>query len=538
MSTLSTDGSYAVPISGPSERLAWLRALWLKVQGIARTAWAHARVVLSGAIQLPRWVANATLSLLSSKAGYDTVVSAIGTGVRAVGRGVGWALSRLGRGLSWLGDTAARLAGRVWPAAETWLRGTTARVAAPVRNAIEWLGSGLLTGAGTVAEGLARTPLVRAASTTGAKVAAGILAVHAVSKGAVAARIVAALPASMDLVIAATNPWVALAGVGVVTLAAMGIALARLLAAGIDDGPDDGGAQPVSGAAAAAVGDVLTDLAEIAKTVHVVIGPTAQSWSRAPPRPSPRTCARSSPASPPTPPSGTWSGRCGCGRHRRGMTGGSSPRRREKRSSPRPSGVGRGRSVKPPDRQPGPSRQWGGPSSARFVLSGSARGPLGGPSPPPVRRAMDTTGVGTRPRRSTSNTTSAAHARQNSRSCSVGPPFALASLRQPCRVLANACSSSGNSGTSSSASFCSSHSSMVGNSQSASSWSSRSPRHCHASGWSNISASCANSLSGCSSAWFRRTCSGSARLVETHPDGSQLSASSFALNDVVSLAAS
>jgi hypothetical protein len=42
--SLSPDGSFAVPISGPDQRLAWLRALLLKAQGIARSAWAHARV--------------------------------------------------------------------------------------------------------------------------------------------------------------------------------------------------------------------------------------------------------------------------------------------------------------------------------------------------------------------------------------------------------------------------------------------------------------------------------------------------------------
>ena len=274
MSTMTADGSYAVPVSGPSERLAWLRALWLKATGIAKNAWAQARVVLSGAVRLPRWVAQAALSLLSSKAGYDTVVSVVGTGVRAVAHGIDWALTQTGRGLSWLGDTTARLVGRVWPAAEKWLRRTAARVAAPIRDGVQWLGD-VLFGTGVVAEGLARTPLVRSASTTGAKVAAGVLAVHAVSKGAVAAKIVAALPASMDLVIMLTNPWIALGAVGVVTLATMGIALARLLAAGSDDdGPDDNGTEATAGtvqAAVADVADVLTDLERIARTVHVVV---------------------------------------------------------------------------------------------------------------------------------------------------------------------------------------------------------------------------------------------------------------------------
>ena len=113
--------------------------------------------------------------------------------MRAFARGVGWAVTWLGRGLSWLGETAARLVGRMWPAAEPGLRQTAARVAPPVREGVRRLGD-VLADTGIVAASLARTPLVRSASTTGAKVAAGVLGVHAISKGAVAAKMVAALP--------------------------------------------------------------------------------------------------------------------------------------------------------------------------------------------------------------------------------------------------------------------------------------------------------------------------------------------------------
>jgi hypothetical protein len=76
----------------------------------------------------------------------------------------------------------------------------------------------------------------------------------------------------MDAIILLTNPWVALGGVAAVTLAAMGIALARLLAAGNDDGPDDGDGEAMPAAEGVeAVDAVLTDLAEIAKSVHVVV---------------------------------------------------------------------------------------------------------------------------------------------------------------------------------------------------------------------------------------------------------------------------
>lgn len=266
--SLSPDGSYAVPISGPDQRLAWLRALWLKAQHIAATAWARTRVVVSTAVRIPKAVATAAVTALSTTAGYTAVVRTVATTVRTFSHAIGMAVRTVGRGLSWLGHTVTDVVGKASPSAAAWLSTTTRRVTDPVRDGLARLG-GLLGGVGTVAEHLAHMPLVRTASTTSAKIAGGILAVHAISKGVVAAKIVAVLPASMELVIAATNPWVALAGVGTVTLAAMGIALARLLAAN-SNGPDDGSDQ-LADAGDAEVEDVLTDLAEIAKTVHVVI---------------------------------------------------------------------------------------------------------------------------------------------------------------------------------------------------------------------------------------------------------------------------
>ena len=40
----TTAGTYSVPVSGPSNALAFLRALILKARGIARAAWHHTRV--------------------------------------------------------------------------------------------------------------------------------------------------------------------------------------------------------------------------------------------------------------------------------------------------------------------------------------------------------------------------------------------------------------------------------------------------------------------------------------------------------------
>ena len=52
--SIPIDGTYSVPVSGPSPRLAMLRALYLKARGISRNTLAHARTTLSLAGQMPQ----------------------------------------------------------------------------------------------------------------------------------------------------------------------------------------------------------------------------------------------------------------------------------------------------------------------------------------------------------------------------------------------------------------------------------------------------------------------------------------------------
>lgn len=63
------------------------------------------------------------------------------------------------------------------------------------------------TGVSQLLGSLVRSPLVVLSTIRAAAIASGALAVHAITKGAIAARIVRLIPAAMTAVIWATNPW-------------------------------------------------------------------------------------------------------------------------------------------------------------------------------------------------------------------------------------------------------------------------------------------------------------------------------------------
>ena len=83
--------------------------------------------------------------------------------------------------------------------------------------------------AGRLAWMLARTELVRTATTRAAQVATLLIGIHALTEGAAAAHLVQVLPWTVNLVSAATNPARALLFVAGTALAAAAVALAQLL---------------------------------------------------------------------------------------------------------------------------------------------------------------------------------------------------------------------------------------------------------------------------------------------------------------------
>lgn len=233
------DGTYSVPVSGPSPHLAMLRAVLLKTAGIARHAWATAKATLRLARQLPRSVAVTVSSILATQTGYTALTGTIRAvtrlawnGVRAVARGVGRA-SRIAAGLVTLG------VGYLSAPGADWTLKVSDHIADRVTSAVHSLDSAV-TGAGDLAWALAHTSLVRTAVTVAASTASAVFVVHSLTQGLLAVRIVQTMPALMTAVVWATDPWRTLALVGLTATGAMGFALARLITSArqSDDRPE------------------------------------------------------------------------------------------------------------------------------------------------------------------------------------------------------------------------------------------------------------------------------------------------------------
>ena len=241
--SIPLDGTYSVPVSGPSARLAILRTVMLKAAGIARNAWAHARTTLAIASRLPKSVAVTVNSVLATTTGYTTL-----TRISRAVLSTAWnGLTRLLRGVGRVFRKAASVVplavGFVSPAGADFALRVTEVITHTVTGLFDRLDS-LVRGAGELAWGLAHTTLVRTTVTTAASVASGVFVVHSLSRGLFAVKIVQAAPSLMTAVVWITNPWRTLAMVAGVALIAMGVALARLVHGGrqqepvADDGPE------------------------------------------------------------------------------------------------------------------------------------------------------------------------------------------------------------------------------------------------------------------------------------------------------------
>lgn len=236
--SIPVEGTYSVPVSGPSQHLVMLRALLLKLHGITRAGWAHTRTTLRFAGHLPKSVAATVASMLSTNAGYAALTGAVRTATRgawtavtAVARGVGKA-ARFGSGLvtlavGYLSAPGADFTLRLADAIADPVVGVCRRVDASVR------------GVGDLSWALAHTTLVRTTVTLSASVASGVFVVHTLTQGLLAVKLVKAMPWLMTAVMWATNPWRTLGLVGLGALAAMLIALARLIHSTQDDEAPD-----------------------------------------------------------------------------------------------------------------------------------------------------------------------------------------------------------------------------------------------------------------------------------------------------------
>lgn len=244
MST-ATFATHTEHVSGPSTMVAFLRALYLKVTGALRTAWSHARVILSASLRLPASAATAMTALLSSEAGYASVTGGIVRFLSGLWRGITSAARFVGRivgeGLRGL----INVVGHFSPGAADALYGAFSvgraritRIAGQIDSTVRAVGDLLVM--------LLNTTLVRTVATTVSAAAAAVLVVHEATSGSVVMWLAGRLPGLVRALSVVTSPWWCLTGVVGSTLGAMAVAFLRLLHAARkpgdgpeDDGPDD-----------------------------------------------------------------------------------------------------------------------------------------------------------------------------------------------------------------------------------------------------------------------------------------------------------
>lgn len=204
--TATIPDTVSITVSGPSTALAYARALAAKAQGWVGAALFYVKMGIKAMTQIPKMVANVALSALSTRIGYETVVSTVGKAARFIGRTVSKAVRAVGRGLKKIGGFFTGLLGRIAPKAAKKAKqvlDTVATACDAVFTRIE----ATITGVSHILGALVRSPLVVLSTIRAAAIASGALAVHAITKGAVAARIVRLIPAAMTAVVWLTSPW-------------------------------------------------------------------------------------------------------------------------------------------------------------------------------------------------------------------------------------------------------------------------------------------------------------------------------------------
>ncbi len=231
--------TYSIPVSGPDPRLAFLRALALKAAHRAGQFMAIVKVVVTRGTQLVRAASSTALAVIGSEAGYQLVRHALRTVITTTAKLVKAGASLLGRGLRFLGRIARKAMAVVSPHAADVVRDTvTTWVLEPITKAAtvvaEWIGS--------VAEAvweLSDCSLVKTITIRAAQAAGLLLAIHSLTRGAVAAWVVQALPWAMEAVLLLTNPVRALTMVAAAFVAALGFAAFRLLDRADSPNPDE-----------------------------------------------------------------------------------------------------------------------------------------------------------------------------------------------------------------------------------------------------------------------------------------------------------
>lgn len=242
MSITAVSGTYEVPVAGPSPHLAMLRALLLKIHGIARHLWASTGTVLSVTGRLPHAIATAVHSLLSTQAGYRAVTGVVRTVTSGLWGAVRWAARTVGRACRAVADVVTTAVSAVSPTMAGSLH-TAADTIAATATGLGRRFDGIVRGGGELAWMLLHTGLVQSTVTMTASAASGLFTVHSLTQGLLATKVVQTMPSLMTATIWATDPVRLLAVVAAAAGAAVLIALGRLIAGSQSTsdpgGPDD-----------------------------------------------------------------------------------------------------------------------------------------------------------------------------------------------------------------------------------------------------------------------------------------------------------
>jgi len=231
--------TYSIPVSGPDPRLAFLRALALKAAHRAGQFLTAVKVTVMRGTQFLRTASTAGLAVIGSEAGYQLVRHAIRAVVTTTVKVIKAGLGLLARGLRFLGRLARKAIGLVSPHAadviddtvKTWI---IEPLTASARVVTEWI-----TSVAQAIWELSDSAAVKTITVRAAQAAGLLLAVHSITRGAAAARVVRALPWAMEAVLALTNPVRVLMLVAGAFVAALGFAAFRLLDRAESPNPDE-----------------------------------------------------------------------------------------------------------------------------------------------------------------------------------------------------------------------------------------------------------------------------------------------------------
>ena len=230
------DPSPHARVSGSNPKIAMARALVVKATVAAPVVWEWVKRGAALVAKTPSWVGHAVLGVLSTPAGYSTVLQVVGTGIKTAWRVLDRAVCLAGRGIA---TVTGLVASSVRYIAPTWGQALVAAHADAV-DAVNSLHEHVVqrvNALGQQLEQLAHTSLVKTTATRAAAAASGLLVLHLVTKGLLASKALEVAPSLAGLVIAATSPWWLLLAVTGVTVGT--IAGAAYLNAGKEEMPED-----------------------------------------------------------------------------------------------------------------------------------------------------------------------------------------------------------------------------------------------------------------------------------------------------------